>query len=71
MSVQISGEKWHAHRKILTPTFHFTILEGFCDVFAEKCGIMVEKLKPFADAKQPVDIFGYLSHCALDIICGE
>lgn len=59
------------HRKFLTPTFHFSILEGFCDVFAEKCQIMVEKLMPFADTGKPVELLGYLSHCALDIICGE
>uniref|UniRef100_A0A336LX39 CSON004226 protein n=1 Tax=Culicoides sonorensis TaxID=179676 RepID=A0A336LX39_CULSO len=64
-----SGEKWHTHRKILTPTFHFSILEGFCDVFAEKCQIMIEKLMPFAGTGKTIDIFGYLNHCALDIIC--
>lgn len=66
-----TGEQWHSHRKVLTPTFHFSILEGFCDVFAEKCEIMVEKLLEFADIGKSVDIFGYLNHCALDIICGK
>ncbi|XP_063705000.1 cytochrome P450 4C1-like [Culicoides brevitarsis] len=64
-----TGEKWHTHRKFLTPTFHFSILEGFCDVFAEKCQILVEKLRDVADTGKPVDIFDYLNFCALDIIC--
>ncbi|XP_063706449.1 cytochrome P450 4C1-like [Culicoides brevitarsis] len=64
-----TGEQWHMHRKFLTPTFHFSILEGFCDVFAEKCQIMVEKLKKVADTGKVVDIFDYVNLCALDIIC--
>ncbi|XP_063706450.1 cytochrome P450 4C1-like [Culicoides brevitarsis] len=64
-----TGEQWHLHRKFLTPTFHFSILEGFCDVFAEKCQIMVEKLKKVADTGETVEIFDYVHRCALDIIC--
>lgn len=30
------GRKWHARRKIITPTFHFKILEQFVETFHEK-----------------------------------
>lgn len=39
-----TGAKWHSHRKMITPTFHFKILDMFVDVFVEKCQILVDKL---------------------------
>ncbi|KAF2894416.1 hypothetical protein ILUMI_11756, partial [Ignelater luminosus] len=38
-------EKWKKHRKILTPAFHFQILEQFVDTFQSNSNILVEKLK--------------------------
>lgn len=69
--VTSSGEYWHSHRKVITPTFHFTILEGFVDVFAEKCQILVDKLAKHCNTNEPVDIFPLISFAALDIICGK
>jgi len=31
--ITLSGRKWHARRKMLTPTFHFNILNQFQEVF--------------------------------------
>lgn len=64
------GEKWHRHRKLLTPTFHFKILETFMDVFVEKSEILVNVLEKEANGK-PFNIFPYITRCALDIICGK
>nr|CAD7395963.1 unnamed protein product [Timema cristinae] len=63
-----SGKKWHTRRKILTPTFHFKILEDFLDVFQEQSDILVEKLKHKV-GKDPFNIFHYVTLCTLDIIC--
>ncbi|XP_055594967.1 cytochrome P450 4C1-like [Uranotaenia lowii] len=63
------GERWFKHRKLITPTFHFNILEGFCDVFSEQGSIMAELLEPYADTGKPVDIFPFITKAALDIIC--
>lgn len=68
--VTSTGEYWHTHRKIITPTFHFSILEGFVDVFVEKCQILMEKLSKYADNNEIVDVFPLISYAALDIICG-
>jgi hypothetical protein len=55
---------------MLTPTFHFRILDDFLEVFNEQSGRMVEILeKEFGDGKV-FDIFPYVTRCALDIICG-
>lgn len=63
------GEKWQKHRKIITPTFHFSILESFFDVFAEKSKILVEQLTEHCGTGVPFDIYTYITKAALDIIC--
>lgn len=64
------GKKWHSRRKILTPAFHFKILEDFIDVFQEQSAIMVTKLAA-ESGKKSFNIFPYVTLCTLDIICGE
>ncbi|KAJ3655751.1 hypothetical protein Zmor_014866 [Zophobas morio] len=62
------GVKWKKHRKILTPAFHFQILEDFIGVF-ETCGTkLVEKLQGEI-GKSTVDVYPYVTLCTLDIIC--
>lgn len=63
------GERWFKHRKLITPTFHFNILDGFCDVFSEQGAIMAQRLDPYADTGKAVDIFPFVTKAALDIIC--
>lgn len=62
------GEHWRVHRKIITPTFHFGILEKFGEVFAEKATLLANKLEPFADDGRAVDVFPLVTLAALDII---
>ncbi|XP_058126923.1 cytochrome P450 4d2-like [Anopheles coustani] len=63
------GEKWFHRRKIITPTFHFKILEGFASVFNREAGILIEKLRPHAGSGQEFDIYEPISLYALDSIC--
>lgn len=62
------GSKWHSRRKLITPTFHFNILETFVDVFEEKSQILLKVLREKADG-EAFDIHPYITRCALDIIC--
>lgn len=62
------GKKWSKRRKIITPTFHFKILEQFVDVMNSQGQIFVSNLAKF-DNQKPVDIFPLVTLLALDIIC--
>ncbi|XP_030835606.1 cytochrome P450 4V2-like [Strongylocentrotus purpuratus] len=63
------GQKWFHRRKMLTPTFHFSILQSFMDVFNEQSMILVKKLEKFAEKSETVNIFPLVAYCVLDIIC--
>ncbi|XP_046655354.1 cytochrome P450 4C1-like [Daphnia pulicaria] len=62
-----TGSKWHKRRKLLTPTFHFKILEDFIHVFNEQSAVLVEKLGE--KVGQDFDIFPFITRCTLDVIC--
>ncbi|XP_059941875.1 cytochrome P450 4V2 isoform X2 [Mesoplodon densirostris] len=63
-----TGNKWRSRRKMLTPTFHFTILEDFLDVMNEQANILVNKLEKYVN-QEAFNCFSYITLCALDIIC--
>uniref|UniRef100_A0A915BYI5 Cytochrome P450 n=1 Tax=Parascaris univalens TaxID=6257 RepID=A0A915BYI5_PARUN len=64
-----SGNKWKARRKMLTPAFHFKMLQQFVSVFDTESKILVEQLDHFANTNREVDILPFVKRCALDIIC--
>ncbi|GMR60211.1 hypothetical protein PMAYCL1PPCAC_30406, partial [Pristionchus mayeri] len=61
------GDHWKAHRKMLTPTFHFQELNRHFNTFHAQANILVEVLRQHANKK--IDVYPYLKRCALDIIC--
>lgn len=63
-----SGEKWFQRRKIITPTFHFKILEQFAAVFNKETDIMVQNLRKHVNGKE-FDMYEYVTLMALDSIC--
>ncbi|RZC40118.1 cytochrome P450-like protein [Asbolus verrucosus] len=62
------GPKWKTHRKLITPAFHFKILEQFVDIFESASDVLVQKLSEMSGSKS-LDIYPYISRCTLDIIC--
>lgn len=68
-----SGSKWFSRRKIITPAFHFKILDQFIEVFDKHSSLFVNNLEKLrtSSANKVVDIFPPVTLCALDIICGK
>lgn len=64
------GRKWHNRRKILTPAFHFKILEQFVHIFDKQSRVMVDRLSKHSDGKV-FDVHRYVTLMALDVICGK
>uniref|UniRef100_A0A182JB38 Uncharacterized protein n=1 Tax=Anopheles atroparvus TaxID=41427 RepID=A0A182JB38_ANOAO len=62
------GEKWFQRRKIITPAFHFKILDQFMDVFNKEADILIDKLAQRVDQGE-FDIYDYITLYALDSIC--
>lgn len=66
----IPGEKWFKRRKIITPAFHFKILEQFLEIFDAQSSSLVRILNDLKD-KDNVVLHEYVGMCALDILCGK
>ncbi|PSN43020.1 Cytochrome P450 4C1 [Blattella germanica] len=64
------GSRWAAHRKMLTPAFHFKILENFIDSFIENSKILIKNLEKEVGSAS-FDAMPYVTMCILDIICGK
>ncbi|CAI2353479.1 unnamed protein product [Caenorhabditis sp. 36 PRJEB53466] len=64
-----TNEKWRQRRKMLTPTFHFNVLQRYQEVFAQQGLVLVDLLNRRANNQDVVNIFPYIKRCALDIIC--
>lgn len=64
------GNKWMSRRKVLTPAFHFKVLDQFIEVFDRNSNILVEILGKCQET-DAVDIYPHITMAALDIICGE
>ncbi|XP_053982828.1 uncharacterized protein LOC128878567 [Hylaeus volcanicus] len=63
-----SGPKWQARRKILTPAFHFTVLQQFSEVFMEETERLISSLK--AEGGPVVkDLMHFYSERTLNMIC--
>lgn len=65
-----NGAKWKKHRRIITPAFHFKVLEDFVDVFNSTGDMLIENLKKQI-GKGSFDIAPLFSLFALDAICGK
>jgi cytochrome P450 len=63
-------QHWATHRKLLTPAFHFKVLENFVDVFNRNGKILVEKLSSHVNCPE-FDGTPYMTLCTSENISGE
>ncbi|XP_071647093.1 cytochrome P450 4C1-like isoform X3 [Temnothorax longispinosus] len=62
------GAKWHSRRKILTPTFHFNILQQFIQILIEEGENMSKSLKN-AESTVVKNLVPFFSEHTLNAIC--
>jgi len=62
----VGSDKWHPLRKMVTPAFHFKILEQFVQIFDVHAQDFVEQLKVYNN--QTIDAYPILSSCTLESI---
>lgn len=61
------GSKWKSRRKMLTPSFHFRILNDFQPIISEHSQVLVETLKKLPNLFCP-NLLSLMSSSSLDII---
>jgi len=64
----ISPEVWRFRRRLLTPAFHYKVLENFIGTMNEETGVLMKQIDKFADTAESFDISQYFNLCALDIL---
>lgn len=66
-----AGKKWHERRKIITPAFHFKILEQFVEVFDRLGNTVVNKTLKKFDRDDEFEMYPIAVLYALDVMCGK
>ncbi|XP_023309751.1 cytochrome P450 4d2 [Anoplophora glabripennis] len=61
------GPKWKKRRRLVTPAFHFSILEQFIEVFEQNLEILTTELEKEVD--KDIDVYPFINRFALDVIC--
>uniref|UniRef100_A0A6P4E4T8 Cytochrome P450 4e2 n=1 Tax=Drosophila rhopaloa TaxID=1041015 RepID=A0A6P4E4T8_DRORH len=64
-----TGSKWHKHRKMITPAFHFNILQDFHEVMNENSNKFINHLKKVAAGDNIFDFQDQAHYLTLDVIC--
>ena len=72
-NISILGEKWRLTRRLMTPAFHFKILDTFFDVFNKNAAILTRVLAKEIERSntREIDMIPFMKRCTLDIICGS
>ncbi|KAM7305460.1 cytochrome P450 4V2 [Ixodes scapularis] len=65
-----TGDIWRFKRKLLTPAFHFRVLENYMQIFNENGDQLTKRIGALLDEapKEAIPLFHNVQKCALDII---
>ncbi|KAH8233828.1 hypothetical protein KR038_004622, partial [Drosophila bunnanda] len=64
-----NAEKWMHRRKIIMPTFNYTMIKQFVVVFEKQSRILVSRLGKYSETGEQVDFLKLTSRFSLDTIC--
>ncbi|XP_061488888.1 cytochrome P450 4A2-like isoform X2 [Rhineura floridana] len=65
-----SGPKWHQHRRLLTPAFHYDILKSYVAHISDSVKVMLDKWEKLIaeDPMKSLEMFDHVSLMTLDSI---
>ncbi|CAN7996058.1 unnamed protein product [Ixodes hexagonus] len=63
-----SGSKWKARRRMLTPAFHFRILDDFVSAINEHTRHMVKKIRQLSEQDEWIDVVPLAASTTLDVL---
>ncbi|GMR52424.1 hypothetical protein PMAYCL1PPCAC_22619, partial [Pristionchus mayeri] len=61
------GDRWRARRKMLTPSFHFSMLQGYIECMNRHAKVLVEVLHDHIG--QRIDADPFMKTFSMDVIC--
>ncbi|XP_066932626.1 cytochrome P450 4c21-like [Clytia hemisphaerica] len=67
--VTSSGDVWKKHRRMITPAFHFEILNEFVSIMENRTLELIEMLKKFHEKDESFNAFDITKPFSLSIIC--
>ncbi|KAL4233196.1 hypothetical protein ACF0H5_007880 [Mactra antiquata] len=60
------GRKWERNRKLLTPAFHFDILNGYINIMNDGADILMDRFAKDTSKGNTIDVFPYVCKMTLD-----
>ena len=63
------GKKWKTRRKMITPSFHFSILNRFAEIFQKHAQILVDRIVTSANSEGAINVQEVISLAKLEAMC--
>lgn len=63
------GKKWKTRRKMITPSFHFSILNRFAEIFQKQAQILVDRIVTSANSEGAINVQEVISLATLEAMC--
>ena len=63
-----NGKKWLRNRKLITPAFHFDILQSYTTIMNDCTSIFIDKLNAYATNDEKINLFDCISLLSFDIL---